>query len=42
MWGHRFKTSPVKAAFANGVAGHVLDYEGSFIVFSIVASVKTL
>jgi aconitate decarboxylase len=27
VWGHRFKTSPVMAAFANGVAGHVLDYE---------------
>ena len=27
VWGHRFKTSPVRAAFANGVAGHVLDYE---------------
>jgi len=27
VFGHRFKTSPVMAAFANGVAGHVLDYE---------------
>lgn len=27
VWGHGFKTSPVMAAFANGVAGHVLDYE---------------
>jgi 2-methylcitrate dehydratase PrpD len=27
LWGHRVKTSPVMAAFANGVAGHVLDYE---------------
>jgi aconitate decarboxylase len=27
VWGHPFKTSPVMAAFANGVAGHVLDYE---------------
>ena len=27
VWGHRFRTSPVMAAFANGVAGHVLDYE---------------
>ena len=27
IFGHRFKTSPPMAAFANGVAGHVLDYE---------------
>ena len=27
VFGHGFKTSPVMAAFANGVAGHVLDYE---------------
>jgi aconitate decarboxylase len=27
VFGHHFKTSPVMAAFANGVAGHVLDYE---------------
>ena len=27
VWGQGFKTSPVMAAFANGVAGHVLDYE---------------
>ncbi len=27
VFGHNFKTSPVMAAFANGVAGHVLDYE---------------
>jgi 2-methylcitrate dehydratase PrpD len=27
VFGQGFKTSPVMAAFANGVAGHVLDYE---------------
>ena len=27
VFGHGFKTSPVLAAFVNGVAGHVLDYE---------------
>jgi 2-methylcitrate dehydratase PrpD len=27
VWGQGFRTSPVMAAFANGVAGHVLDYE---------------
>lgn len=27
VFGQGFKTSPVTAAFANGVAGHVLDYE---------------
>ena len=27
VYGHGFSTSPVMAAFANGVAGHVLDYE---------------
>ena len=27
VFGHGFKTSPPMAAFANGVAGHVLDYE---------------
>ena len=27
VFGHGFQTSPVMAAFANGVAGHVLDYE---------------
>lgn len=27
VFGHGFKTSPVMAAFVNGVAGHVLDYE---------------
>jgi hypothetical protein len=27
VWSQGFKTSPVMAAFANGVAGHVLDYE---------------
>ena len=27
VFGHGFKTSPPMAAFVNGVAGHVLDYE---------------
>ena len=27
VYGHGFATSPVMAAFANGVSGHVLDYE---------------
>ncbi len=27
IFGHGFKTSPPMAAFVNGVAGHVLDYE---------------
>ncbi len=27
VYGHGFSTSPVMAAFANGVAGHVLDFE---------------
>ncbi len=27
VWGHRFKTSVVHAAYANGVAIHVLDFE---------------
>ena len=27
VFGHGFQTSPVMAAFANGVAGHVLDFE---------------
>ena len=27
VWGHAFKTSPVYAAFVNGVATHVLDFE---------------
>ena len=26
-FGHGFRTSPPMAAFVNGVAGHVLDYE---------------
>ncbi|OGA11020.1 MAG: hypothetical protein A2W68_11065 [Betaproteobacteria bacterium RIFCSPLOWO2_02_64_14] len=27
VWGHGFKTSPVQAAYVNGVATHVLDFE---------------
>ena len=27
VWGHGFKTSPVHAAFVNGMATHVLDFE---------------
>ena len=27
LWGYGFKTSPVQAAYVNGVATHVLDFE---------------
>ena len=31
VWGQGFKTSPVQAAYANGVATHVLDFEPMWV-----------